>query len=797
MVDVTALGDRIEKRSDLGNDDAGCYAYWMAQEKIAEKEERKWVKRAREIVKRYRDERPEAAANLHRFNILWSNVQTLIPTLYGKTPKPDVERRFKDADPVGRMAATLLERALSYSVDACGFDDEMAAVVEDRLLPGRGVCRVLYIPTFGEPIKDTETTEGKFEADDAAPSSIDNVGDEGEAPDELREVVDETVDCRYVFWEDYREGPARKWKEVPWVRYRSYMTRDELIARFGKKKGKSVNLDYTPKGMAESVKDDPPPDLHMKAVVHEVWDKTKKEAIWYAPGTPDVILDRKDDPLGLNDFFPNPAPLLATTTNDKRIPVPDFIEYQDQARELDSLTARIDRLTRALKVSGVYPGEEKQVLQQLIDEGTENRLIPVGDWAAFTDKGGLQAFIQWMPIQQIAETLLQLYAARDKIKATLYEITGIGDIIRGETNPNETATAQSLKANFSTRRIVPQQKAVGKFAGNMLRLMGNVIADHFSPKTISRMTGYPQLDPVPQLPPPPPRFILAPQPPQGAPQGPPGMPPGQPQPGAPQPPMQPPQQPGAPMPGGPPNQGQPMNGMNGQPGQPQMPPVVPNPAYAQWQQMQQQVQQVVAANQQKQKQFDDAVALIRQDSVGGFRIDIEADSTIAPDEQAEKSARVEFLQQMVPLLEQVVPMAMGNPALAAVCREITLFAARGFRVARPMEETLEQAFDALAKMPPKVDPAAGKAQGSGADSPQALAVKVQDSKLKAQTAQQEIGVKTEQIASDERIETMKLAAQQQRESEKLTLEAHKAGDEAAFRGVRMAHIEARDAKSLT
>ena len=60
-----------------------------------------------------------------------------------------------------------------------------------------------------------------------------------------------------------------------------------------------------------------------------------------------------------------------------------------------------------------------------------------------------------------------------------------------------------------------------------------------------------------------------------------------------------------------------------------------------------------------------------------------------------KTGSGEVLQQMVPLLEQVVPIAMGNPALASVSREITLFAARGFRVARTLEETLEQAFDAV------------------------------------------------------------------------------------------------------
>jgi hypothetical protein len=77
-----------------------------------------------------------------------------------------------------------------------------------------------------------------------------------------------------------------------------------------------------------------------------------------------------------------------------------------------------------------------------------------------------------------------------------------------------------------------------------------------------------------------------------------------------------------------------------QPPMPAAPQMMPNPAYAQWQKMQQAAQAIQAANQAAQKKFDDAVALIKKDGVHGFRIDIEADSTIAPDEEAEQAQGV-------------------------------------------------------------------------------------------------------------------------------------------------------------
>lgn len=745
MVDVSVATDRIVTEADLGDDDAGKWSFWMGMDKIAGKEEDKWSKRGRAVVKRYRDDRGQTGGQ-HRFNILWSNVQTLIPTLYARTPKADVQRRFLDQDDTGRLASILLERAISYSLDNSGFDAVMEAIVQDRLLPGRGVARVMYIPHFGDPIASDE-----FDAAEAEGVDVDNPGDKPVDP--AREVVYEEAIATYVYWEDYREGPARTWREVPWVRYRAFMTREELVERFGKK-GKTVNLDFTPRGAGED-KEKQPPDIFKKAEIYEFWDKLKGRVVWLAPGTPDVILDDIEDPLKLQDFFPSPDPLLSTTTTDKRIPVPDYVEYQDQAQELDTLTARIDTLTRALKLSGIYPGQQKQVLQQLVDEGTENKLIPVEDWAAFQDKGGLANFIQWMPIKEVAETLIQLYAAREKTKDLLYEITGIGDIMRGQTNPNETMGAQQLKANFSTRRIQPQQRAVARMARDLIRLLAGVISEHFSPQTISMITGYPQLQPVPQVPPPPPQAL----------------------PGPPQAPGQPPSQ-------------------------------QPNPAFQQWQQAMQAAQQVVQQNNQNQAAFDAACKLIREDGVRGFKLDIEADSTIAPDEQAEKQARVEFLQQIVPLLQQIVPLAQGNPPLAEMASEVAMFAIRGFRVARTLEEAFENGFKAIAKMPPVPPKGAGKAGPDPQVEQAKISADVHDTQVraqtdtavaaaKAQTDQAAIAQKAQQANAEMQMEQMKAQAEAEHNQADLmirTAELHQRGQ---LEMARTLKTEASTAQGLT
>ncbi len=306
---------------------------------------------------------------------------------------------------------------------------------------------------------------------------------------------------------------------------------------------------------------------------------------------------------------------------------------------------------------GVYPGSEKSTLSTIFDDDKQNVLVPVEDWVAFTaDKGGLDKMIQWLPIQQVAAVLMQLYEARDKAKQVIYEITGIADIIRGATSPSETATAQQIKSQFATLRLSDHQKAVARLARDVIRLLAGLIAKHFDNRTLSAMTGYPRLVVVPPLPPMP---ALPPLVHSGGGNV-------------------------VPFPG----QGQSMAS----------PP--PDPAMQQYQQAVQARQAALAQNAQLQQEFDQAVALLREDIGHGFRIDIEADSTIVADEQQDQQSRTEFLQQMVPFLEQAVPMAMGNPALADLAKEFALFGARGFKVARSLEETIEKAFDALKQMPP-------------------------------------------------------------------------------------------------
>jgi hypothetical protein len=459
-------------------DDPG--PYWHDQIEAAQKVFEKWEKRGHKIIKRYRDERDAVEMPRVRYNILWSNIQVLFPALYGRQAKPEVSRRYMDQDPVGRLASTMLERVMEYETLQFGdFDQAMRGVVEDRLLPGRGTAWIRYEPVIVN--EQPEVSEAAVDVEEPGEAQIYNTQEE---PTERIDAAHSPID--YVYWTDFLHSPARTWDEVWWVARAVYMTKDEGIERFGDV-FKNVGLDSSNTDMDAKNPMTARNTYDKKAKVFEIWNKRTGKVCWVAKGYPQA-LDERDDPLELEEFFPCPRPLMATTTTGTMIPVPDYAEYEDQAQELDNLTQRIYLLTKACKAVGVFNAEFKE-LGRLFTEGVDNKLFPVTSWAAMSEKGGLKGAIDMMDTTTIIVTLRELYAAREQVKQAIYEIMGISDILRGASKAQETLGAQQLKANFGSLRMRSSQGDVARFASDIFKLKAQVICKFYPPELIVQMSG--------------------------------------------------------------------------------------------------------------------------------------------------------------------------------------------------------------------------------------------------------------------------------------------------------------------
>lgn len=433
-----------------------------------DKEFAKWEGRVEKILKRYRDDRTTTTAQSH-YNILWANVQTLKAATFSRMPKPDVSRRHKDSDPVARVASMLLERALDFEItNTEDFYHSLNSCVYDRFLGGRGTSWIRY-----EPIIETDDT---FVSEDELDS------------DSVSEYLDiEQAPVDYVHWRDFGHNSARTWDEVSCVWRKVYMTRQMLKERFPEDKfddlWKRIPLDASPDEPRTKMTE----GVTKRGLIYEVWDKEEKCVYWISKSM-GKILDKREDPLQLEEFFPCPEPMFSTLTNETLVPVPDFTLYQDQANELDTLSDRIKGLVDAMKVRGFYDAANAD-LGRLFTEGDNNTLIPVKNYAAFAEKGGLGGAVEFVDLTPIANALNMAYMAMGQVKQQIYDITGISDIVRGASNANETATAQQIKGQYASLRLKTYQDEVARFASQVLKIKAQIICQHFQPETILKIGG--------------------------------------------------------------------------------------------------------------------------------------------------------------------------------------------------------------------------------------------------------------------------------------------------------------------
>lgn len=472
----------------------GIVRRWIKELDIVRqsKHQKAFEKNGEKIVKNYRNADALQVYNTSgssparvMFNILWSNVQVLKPTLYSRMPKVVVERTFKDADPIGRLASVIAERATHYQIESQQdrFNYAVKASVEDRLLPGRGTVWVRYDAEFDE------TTDENGEP------IVDEAGNAIRAPKPNSEkgVVDP------VHWLDYFESPARNPYEIRWKARRAFMTRAQLTKRFGKI-ANFVELDRCDGVKKDETLTKDEQNFLLQAEVFEIWDLDSKKVYWITEGLRTQPLDVKDDPLKLKDFFPCPEPLLATTTTDSRYPTADFKIYEKLAEELDYVTKRISSIVECVRMVGMSAASLDKEIRNML-KLSDGQLWPIENWQQFiNEKGGLEKAINWFPFDQAVAALTPLMQYQQNITQQIHEITGIPDIVRGASDPTETLGAQQQKAHWTVVKVSEKQAEVQRFCREIISKIAEIIFEpgFFSDQTIALMCGVAQMPPEDQ-----------------------------------------------------------------------------------------------------------------------------------------------------------------------------------------------------------------------------------------------------------------------------------------------------------
>ena len=245
----------------------------------------------------------------------------------------------------------------------------------------------------------------------------------------------------------------------------------------------------------------------------------------------------------------------------------------------------------------------------------------------------------------------------------------------------------------------------------------------------------------------------------------------------------------------------PMMGHNGgpqMPGQPPMappqtPPLPPGVSPDQMQQM------------MEAPTWEEVEALIRNQALRCFRIDIETDSTIRADEEQEKASRMEFLKAAGGFLQQATAAGAQSPDMVPLLSQMLMFGIRAFPVGKELEgafnSTLQKLEKAAANPQPKPDPEMAKVQAQAqSDQMQAqLDAKLQMQKMQMEWQMEQM--KTQAQAQGDAAKAQAQAAVQQhlnvledqRRAHEIQMEAQMRTLEANFEAkleLMKAHIQA-------
>jgi len=497
--------------------------------------------------------------------------------------------------------------------------------------------------------------------------------------------------CRIEYWpwEDFRMSTEKEWSKVRWIAFRHYKTRDELVEDFGAK-GKAVALNKTRLDSLDKTNEN---ELFKMAEVWEIWDKEAKEVIFATLGGDGALLSREEDPYKLRSFFPMPAPLGSKSDPCSLMPIPLYRYYKSQAEELNQVDARIKSLIQQCKATGVYNS---------VAEGSDIEALFNGEDGTFTPlkgTGGLQKasdMVLFKPLQEIILAIRELQQHKIEIINAIRDITGISDIVRGVSMASETATAQQLKGNFAISRIQPLQKEVEFWTRDLIRLQVEMTVENYSIQELIKMTGLKIVDintiaaqARDRL-----RLLMMEAKKQIS-----------------------------------PNDPQAQEKMD----------ILRQQAEKGFKETMKEPLEILKGYAATPEQLQQVEALIKNDKMRTFAIDVETDSTIRVDQQQEKQDRVEYITAISNFSSAFFPLVQSQIITPDAFQQFLMFVSKPFKVGRNVEEALSNKD----QQPEEKQPSAEEmlAQAKIQLQQQELELEAQKMQFDVQLRQQEIDIK--------------------------------------------------------
>ena len=646
--------------------------WWKAQITQSESRRRKFIETSEESIRVYNAQKQVGILNdaERRLNVWWYCINTLLPAYYSSTPRAEVNLRKRTGGIPYELGSVILERNTQFVMDThFDFDKVGYNAALQFLLTGQGVLWARYAAKFETVLEEMAVIRdpsGQLIDGSGRPYTGDtDILQAGEgniliASIEVEKKIKEKAVLDVIQYNDYNCSDARTEDEIEWQSRRAFLDRDQAEQLFGRDVADDLIYDSFPEVMKKDLarKED---KYEGKAELHEIWCEATNKVYWLQKTGENAIIESSEPPTKFERFYPCSV-ISQSTDPDSVVPVSDYAHVRDQILEVERLTTRIHAVTQAIRTNFLYDAAMGPTVEQLFAGDLKG--TPIINWPSYKGRGGLQAGVEFYPVEPFVNALNVLQGARGAALQQLYETLKVSDLLRGTSEQYKSATANRLESQWSSLGLVVRQNMFSKFISDAISNLGTIIAEQFEPETILEVGDADALiEPTIYIPPPPPAPPMPEMGPEGMSPGDTGM----------MPPMAPP------------------------------PPPAPDP-----------LQLIDDMKQQ-------IIGLLRDNKKRSYRIQIATDSMIAIDQQQQQRDGAMLIQQAGQFFDQMRGLVDQYPPLLDF--SISLFqnmikTMKGgkeldgiFTKAMQQVGEIAKAKEEAAKQPPPPDPTTLEVQG--------------------------------------------------------------------------------------
>ena len=701
--------------------------WWKAQITQSESRRRKFIETSEESIRVYNAQKQVGILNdaERRLNVWWYCINTLLPAYYSSTPRAEVNLRKRTGGLPYELGSVILERNTQFVMDThFDFDKVGYNAALQFLLTGQSVLWARYAAKFETVMEEMAVIKdpsGQIIDGSGRPYTGDtDILEEGEgnilmASMEVERKIREKALLDVIQYNDYNCSDARTEDEIEWQSRRAFLDRDQAEQLFGRDVADDLIYDSFPEVMKKDLarKED---KFEGKAELHEIWCEATNKVYWLQKTGEKAIIESSEPPTKFEKFYPCSV-IRQSADPDSVVPVSDYAHVRDQILEVERLTTRIHAVTQAIRTNFLYDAAMGPTVEQLFAGDLKG--TPIINWPSYKGRGGLQAGVEFYPVEPFVNALNVLQGARGAALQQLYETMKVSDLLRGTSEQYKSATANRLENQWSSLGLVVRQNMFSKFISDAISNLGTIIAEQFEPETILEIGDADALiEPTIYIPPPPPAPPMPEMGPEGMPPGDTGM----------MPPMAPP------------------------------PPPAPDP-----------LQKIDEMKQQ-------IIGLLRDNKKRSYRIQIATDSMIAIDQQQQQQDGAMLIQQAGQFFDQMRGLVDQYPPLLDF--SISLFQnmikrMKGgkeldgiFTKAMQQVGEIAKAKEEAAKQPPPPDPTTLEVQGrlqiaqvESQAKLQVMQMEMQDKATKNQLAfqDQQLKMQRDQLASQLEVQKQQTA----------------------------------------